>query len=148
MASFSNKKFKRSFIDTDNSDDDIEMCFPRFIVIESRETPITQLSPFIIEKVISSYLTPIYVKKLKNQTLLVEVTKKKHANFLLKMTRFHNTTIKTYPHKSLNVSIGIVRSKELSLCSLEEIKSELKNQGVMDVKRITIKKQENDIQLT
>ena len=66
--------------------------------------------------------------------------KKKHAVFLLKMTRFHNTAIKTCPHKSLNVSKGIVRSKELSLCSLEEIKSELKNQGVIDVKRITIKK--------
>ena len=34
-----------------------------------------------------------------------------------------------------------MRSKELSLCSLEEIKSELKNQGVMDIKRITIKEE-------
>ena len=74
---FSNKKFKRSFIDTDNSDNDIEVPFPRFIVIESTETPITQLSPFIIEKDISSNLTPINVKK---QTLLVEVAKKKHAD--------------------------------------------------------------------
>ena len=141
MASFSNKKFRCAFIDTDNSDDDIEVPFPRFIVIESRETPIIQLSLFIIKKVISSNLTPINVKKLQNQTLLVEVANNKHVDFLLKMTRFHNTAIKTYPHKSLNVSKGIVRSKELSLCSHEEIKSELKNQGVMDVKRITIKKE-------
>ena len=63
MASFSNKKFKCSFIDTENSDDDIEVPFPRFIVIESTETLITQLSPFMIEKVISSNLTPINVKK-------------------------------------------------------------------------------------
>ena len=69
MASFSNKKLKRAFIDTDNSDDDIEVPFPRFIVIESTETPITQLSPFIIEKVISSKLTPINVKKLKKNKL-------------------------------------------------------------------------------
>ena len=101
---FSNKEFKRSFIDTDNSDDDIEVPFPTFIVIESTETPITQLSPFIIEKVISGNLTPINVKKLKNQTLLVEIAKKNYADFLLKMTRFHNTAIKTYPHKSLNMS--------------------------------------------
>ena len=79
------------------------------------------------------------MKKLKNPTSLVEVAKKKHADFLLKMTRFHNTAIKTYPRKSLNVSKWIVRSKELSLYSLEEINSELKNQGVMYVKRITIK---------
>ena len=119
MAFFSNKKFKCAFLDTDYSDDDIEVPFPRFIVIESTETPITQLSPFIIEKVISSNLTPINLKKLKNQTSLVEVAKKKNADFLLKMTRFHNTVIKTHLHKSLNVSKGIVRSKELSLCSLE-----------------------------
>ena len=83
------------------------MPFPRFIVIESTETPMTQLSPFIIEKVISSNLTQINVKKLKNQTLLVEVAKKKHADFLLKMTRFHNPVIKTYSYKSLNVSKGL-----------------------------------------
>ena len=90
MASSSNKKFKRSYIDTDNLDDDIEVPFPRFIVIDSMETPITQLSPFIIEKVISSNLTPINVKKLKNQTLLVEVAKKK--NMLTSFLKWWDST--------------------------------------------------------
>ena len=61
MASFSNKKFKHTFIDTDNSDDDIEVPFPRFIVIEiyrnSHYTTIT----IIIENVISSNLTSVNV---------------------------------------------------------------------------------------
>ena len=60
--------------------------------------------------------------------------KRKHADFLLKMTKFHNINVKTYPHKSLN------ESKELSLCTLEEIKRELKKQGVTEMKRISIKK--------
>ena len=82
------------------------------------EMPITNLSPFLIEKVISSNMTPVHVKKkIKNQTLLVEVDKRK-------MTKFHTINVKTYPHKSLNISKGVVRSKELSLCTIEEIKNE------------------------
>ena len=103
MASFSNKKFKLNFNKLDSSDNETEALFPRFIIIESNSASITNLSPFIIEKVISTNLTPITVKKLKNETLLVEVEKRKHADFLLKMTKFHNISVKTYSHKSLNV---------------------------------------------
>ena len=73
--------------------------------------------------------------------MLVEVDKRKNADFLLKMTKFHTINVKTYPHKSLNISKGVVRSKELSLCSIREIKKEMKKQGVTEVKRVTIKKE-------
>ena len=95
--------------------------FSRFIISESNIAPITNLSPFIIEKVISTNLTLITVKKLKNQTLLAEVEKRRHFDFLLKMTMFYNICVKTYLHKSLNLIKGVVRSKELSLCTIEEI---------------------------
>ena len=36
--------------------------------------------------------------------MLVEVDKRKNADFLLKMTKFHTINVKTYPHKSLNIS--------------------------------------------
>ena len=62
-------------------------------------------------------MTPIHEKK----SLLVEVDKRKNADFLLKMTKFHTIIVKTYPHKSLNISKGVVRNKELS-CTIEEIK--------------------------
>ena len=65
MASFSNKKFKRNLNESNSSDDETEAPFPKFIIIESNSAPITNL-------------TPITVKKLKNQTLLVEVEKRKH----------------------------------------------------------------------
>ena len=129
-----------------DSEDEVESPFPRFITIESKSSPITSLSLFIIEKVISSNITPKSVKKLKNDTLLVEVEKRKHADFLLKMTMFNNIAVKTYPHKSLNTSKGLVRSKELSLCTLEEIKKELKRQDVIDVKRVCIKKEGKTIE--
>ena len=40
------------------------------------------------------------------------------------MKMFHNLKVKTYSHKTLNKSKGIVRSAELSLCSIEEIEKE------------------------
>ena len=72
--------------------------------------------------------------------------KRKHADFLLTMIRFHNISVKAYPHKSLNVSKGFVRSKELSLCTVEEIKRKLKKQGVTGVKRVSIKKEGKTIE--
>ena len=116
--------------------------FPRFIIVESAGMPITNLSPFLIEKVISSNMnTTVNINKLKNQTLLVELDKRKNADFLLKMTKFHIINVKSYPHKSLIISKGVVRSKELSLCTIEEIKKEMKKQSVTEVKRVTIKKE-------
>ena len=128
MASFSNKTFKPNLNESDSLDNETEAPFSTFIIIESNSAPITNLSHIIIEKVISTNIKPITVKKLKNQTLLVEVEKRKHADFLLKMTKLHNISVKTYPHKSPNVSKGVVRSKKkLSLCTIEEIKRELKS---------------------
>ena len=139
------KKLKRNLRETD-SGDEVESLFSRFITIEFKSSPIMSLSPFIIEKVISSNISPKSVKKLINETLLIEVEKRKHADFLLKMTMFYNIAVKTYPHKSLNTSKGVVRSKELSLCTLEEIKKELKRQGVIDVIRVSIKKEGKTIE--
>ena len=63
MASFSNKKLKHNSNESDSSGNETETPFPRFIIIESNSAPIANLSPFIIEKVISINLTPIIVKK-------------------------------------------------------------------------------------
>ena len=62
QASGANKRLKRNLRETD-SEDEVESPFPRFITIESKSSPITSLSPFIIEKVISSNITPKSVKK-------------------------------------------------------------------------------------
>ena len=80
-----------------------------------------------------------YCQKIKKIKLLVEVEKRKHAGFLLKMTKFHNISVKTYTQKSLNVSKRVVRNKELPLCN--KIKRELKKQDVTEVKRVSIKKE-------
>ena len=64
MAFSSSKKLKCTLTETESDYKGVAR-FPRFIIIESTETPITNLSPFLIEKVISSNMTPFNVKKLK-----------------------------------------------------------------------------------
>ena len=143
----SNKKFKQNLSELDSSlDNEAESPFPSFIVIESTSSPFTNLSTFIIENVISSNLTLTSVKKKflkRNSAREKKKKRRKYADFLLNLTKFYNILVKTFLHKSLNVSKGAVRSKEISLCTIEEIKRELKKQGVTDVKRVSIKKRGN-----
>ena len=150
QAKTKQKNLKRPYIESDNSDEERllhEPPFPKFIILESLEnTPLTKLSPFLIKKIISSSICPKSVKNLRNGTIMVETENKKHTNFLLNMKTFHTLKIKTYPHKTLNSSKGVIRNKELSQCSREEILAELGNQGVTDIKRITIKKENQTIQ--
>ena len=47
---------------------------------------------------------------------------------------------KAYPHNALNSSKSAVRIPGLSLCTLDEIKSNLHKRGVTDAKWISIKK--------
>lgn len=46
----------------------------------------------------------------------------------------------------MNTSKGVVRSGALSLCTLEEIRNKQKNQGIMDSRRVPIKKNGQMIQ--
>ena len=47
----------------------------------------------------------------------------------------------------MNVRKGVVRSKELSLFPIKEIKRKLKKQGVTEVKRVSIKKEGKTIEM-
>ena len=150
MASSKSAKRPHLHIDTD-SDSDVDrsiIYFPRFIVLESvEETPLSRLSPFDIKRFLgtTSRVEPKNVKTLRNGTLLVQVTTKAKSDALLKMTLFDKTKIKSYPHQTLNSSKGVVRCRQLSLCTLDEIKSNLKQQGVSDVRRISIKRNDQII---
>ena len=135
------KSTKRSYSDTDSDGETSPSSFPRFIVLESlEEKSLAKLNPIVIEKTISGIVKPKSVKKLKDGNKLIEVDRKSYADNLLKMKLFANLKIKAFAHNSLNSSKGVVRSSELSLCTLEEIKNYLQNQGVSDVKRISIKR--------
>ena len=65
MASSLKKKKKRNLSESSSESDDEETTrFPRFIVLEAQDdSPLATVSPFIIEKIISSNLQPKTVKK-------------------------------------------------------------------------------------
>ena len=103
-------------------------AFPRFLLIESAvpDEPLTKLSPLVIQKVLVSIAgNPKSVKKLNSGALLVEVERPKHAENLMKITRFHQTPAKCTPHGNLNRSRGIIRCPNLAGISEEEIVDEL-----------------------
>ena len=105
------------------------------------EKPITSLSPFVIEKQIEALIgTPKSVKKMRNQTLLIETTRKIQTEQLLKCKTFFNLSVEVSEHKTLNSSKGIIRDKALKGESEENIKDNLQDQGVIAVKRFKIRK--------
>ena len=143
--------------DTDNSDfdensqspttstnDTSPQQFPRFILVESKEEnrQITSLSPFLIQKIIQSIAgEPENIKKLhRSNQLLIEVSKKAHAENLLRAQTFHDLKVRVYPHTSLNSSKGVIRCPELRNCGEEEILEGTRSQGVTGVKRFKIKR--------
>ena len=81
------KKRTHAQLDSD-SENGNAMLYPRFLVIESTDPnrPLSKLSPFVIEKCISSIATsPKSCQKLKSGALLVEMTYKVHVESLLKV---------------------------------------------------------------
>ena len=142
MASL--QKQKRTYNDFEiDLDSNVQtQNYPKFLTIKSLEDkPITSLSPFIIEKQIESIIgTPKTVKKLKNQTLLIETTRKTQTESLLKITQFFNIKVSVSEHKSLNSSKGIIKDRTLKGETEEDILDYLKPQGVTAVKRFKIKK--------
>ena len=152
------KKRTREQVDTDSDNDQGPSLstFPRFLIIEStkQDQPLTKLSPFVIEKVLVSLAgSPKSVKKLNSGSLLIEVEKAKHAEKLLKLSRFFENPAKCYPHNYLNTSRGIIRCPDLVGVSEEEIVTNLANQNVTAARRISVfrdnvKRSTNTIVLT
>ena len=59
---------------------------------------------------------------------------------LLKTTRFVDRPIRVSIHKALNSSRSVIRCRELSGMTETENKTELQEQGVVEVHRVTVKK--------
>ena len=59
---------------------------------------------------------------------------------LLETTRFVDRPVRVSIHKALNSSRGVICCHELSGMTETEIKKELQEQGVVEVHRVTVKK--------
>ena len=80
------------------------------------------------------------IKRLMDGSFLVECARKSQAMGLLKTTWFVDGPVRVSIHKALNASHGIIRCCELSSMTEMEIGMKLQEKGVVEVHRVTVKK--------
>ena len=132
----------QSFIVSDDDDDD-RKCnnFQSFFVVEPRDGKIINLSIFGIQKLLKCAVGDVKsAKKLRSGAVLVEVSSKQQADNALKMTTWVDVPIKVTPHRSLNSSKGVIRSRDLRDCDEAEVLDALRAEGVTHVKHLTSKR--------
>jgi hypothetical protein len=102
------------------SDDDNDGNFPSFIVIEAADDQPIKYSIFAVQNLLKFAFGDVKsAKKMRNGTVLIEVTSKAQADKALKMTKWIDVHVKVSPHRSLNKSKGIIRCRDLRDCMIK-----------------------------
>ena len=153
MASQIRKRRIDPDIDENDSDSDNEFFFsddsyPRFLVISAADEsrPLSTLHPFAVDKGLKGIAGTLKnVTRLRNGNFLVECNRRVQAQNLMKAEVLVGVPISTKPHSSLNSSKGVIKCPDLRTMSETDIRDELRSQGVMEVKRVTIRKEGNRV---
>ena len=116
--------------------------WPEFILIQPDGEKQLTSNPFMTAKVIQGIAEEVKaIKNLRNGDILVHCALRSHALTLLKLKALAGIPCKVSPHRYLNSSKGIIRDRERCLQSMSEetLTKELADQGVIHVKRFTVK---------
>ena len=116
--------------------------WPRYLVMNSasEESPLSKLSPFAIQKGFQAIAGTLKsINRLRDGSFLVECSRKAQATDL-RTVMFVDRPVKVAIHKALNSSHGVIRFWDLRNMSDLEIWDELKDQGVVGVHRVTVRK--------
>ena len=100
------------------------------------------LNAFVLKKAIDGMANAELdnVKPMKSGRVFIEVEAKQQCKNLLMTTKLLGyLPVKVSPHRTLNSSKFVIKSEELDKMQEEEIKQELQPQGIIDVKRISIR---------
>ncbi|GFW67580.1 RNase H domain-containing protein [Trichonephila clavipes] len=98
-------------------------------------------SPFAKQKALKGIGgDPKSVRKLRSDDLLIETVSVVQSKSFLMAKTFLGSTLTVTPHKSLNSSRGVISEPDLLGASQTKILEGLSDQGVTQVRRITIKK--------
>jgi hypothetical protein len=123
-------------------DDESDTSFPSFLVIEPCDNHAIKLSIFGLQKLLKCAVGEVKTaKKLRNGNILLEVANKQQAERALSLTSIVDRSlnpipVKVTPHRSLNTSKGIIRSRDLRDCTDDEVLDALRPAGVTQVKHI------------
>ncbi|GFX62143.1 uncharacterized protein TNCV_2228691 [Trichonephila clavipes] len=113
----------------------------RFLLISLPNKEMSNKSPFAIHKAILGIGgEPKSIKRLRSGDLLIEtISDLQTKSFLLAKT-FLNSPVNVSPHKALNSCRGVISEPDLLSTPESEILEGFSDQGVIQVRRITIKK--------
>ena len=117
---------------------------PWFLVVESSsdDLPLSKLSPSAVQKGFQAVAGTLKsIKRLRDGSFLVECGKRAQAQNLLRTNRFIDRPVRVSIHKTLNSSRGVIRCQDLADMTEVEIQDELKDQGVVGVNQVTLKKE-------
>ncbi|XP_077485758.1 uncharacterized protein LOC144096758 [Amblyomma americanum] len=122
--------------------------FPKFHVIHSEATDKTArtISPFIVTKTLTSALgTGCKLKKMPSGDLLLELKENDQYSKLSNIVFIGDTTVSVTAHRSLNTVRGVISEIDFLQLTEEEMLEGLKNQNVINVHRIKIRKENKEI---
>ena len=128
-----------------------KIAFPRFLLMMSgdEDKSLSRLSTFAIQKEIEGLVgEPKNIKRLRSGDLLIEVDRETFSTKLLAIKHIAGIPVKVSPHRTLNTAKGVIRTQEIKNTTNEELKTQLKRQGVSDSKIITIRKNGDIIKLS
>lgn len=83
-------------------------------------------------------------KKLRSGDLLVEVETEQQSKALLGLTSIADRKVTVTPHRSLNTIRGVISEDDLLESTEDEILEGLSNQGVIAVRRITFRREDQE----
>ncbi|GFT17211.1 uncharacterized protein TNCV_4739171 [Trichonephila clavipes] len=112
----------------------------RFLIISLPSNAISSISPFVIQKaLIGIGGDPKSVKRLRSGDLRIETLSAIQTKSFVPAKTFLNSTVNIYPHKTLNSCRGIISEPDLLTTTDAEILDGFWCQGVIQVRRITIR---------
>lgn len=119
---------------------------PQYLILKRNETnkeiTLSQVSCFLLQRAIENFAgAPKNVKRLRDGTVLIETIDKKQAETLLKMMKLSaEINVKVEYHPTLNTTKGTIYCPDLISINDEIILEELKDQKVVEIRRILKKK--------
>ena len=120
---------------------------PKFLIMERTDGNQTmeKVSPFLLKEVISKVGGDIQkCLKIRNGTVLIETKNLRQAENIIKLTKLDsNINIKVSEHPTLNNVKGVVFCPDLNYMEKEHIIENLKDQNVVDIKRMKAKNKIN-----
>ena len=125
-----------------------KQAFPKYHVVHSNHETKTvrTMSPFLVSKSLTNAIGPGYkVTKMGSGDLLLEVRDKEQYDKLGHLVAFGSFPISVTAHRTMNTVKGVVSDEDLVELTEAELLDGWKDQDVVNVQRITIRRNDTEI---